>query len=783
MRSLSFNKLFSVRSMLILLILCISVSFFGILKWLDGRITEQPIDAAVATSIYAVGGLALLFSLLAFYLGTRYLVSPLEKLLNATQYFSSGDLQARPEIDCCLKETAMLVKCFDQMADALKNKELLQKAAEAELRLYASRLMESEKHAQLIMDSTPIVLTIIEDSTILAINQKGTQLLGIRPGDPTLPLYVDPEQRTDILRSIERGENVENMSVKMKNITDGRVYDTLMSLRPSIYEGKNVLLTWIFDVTELVVSRMASEKAARAKSEFLAGMSHEIRTPMNAILGLSHLCLQTEMSEKQRNYLSKIHGAATSLLSIINDILDFSKIEAGKLTLESTTFHLSENLRDLWDRVAPNAEEKGLHFSLNVEKEIPDCLVGDVLRLNQVLLNLCNNAIKFTDGGEIVVHVSADEPVEVWGGAKTVRLYFAVSDTGIGMTAEQVQSLFTPFSQADTSSTRKYGGSGLGLSISKQLVEAMDGTISVQSVFGEGSTFRFSVRFAIGIPPSSMSPVTDIRGLRALVVDDNPMDREILQEALLSLGLRADTAVSGIDALEKVRAAYKERNLYDFLILDWRMPWLDGEATAHQIREEFGAGERPRILMVSAYSDEDCRAMCKRLEIAAFCSKPITRSDLYDALTNMLTREERKDTFEVTLSSPVEQETPEMLNGEVLLVEDNLINQEVAGELLRQCGVNLEVAANGAEALEAVKSKRYDLVFMDIQMPVMDGYEATEAIRASSHPDAGTVPIIALTANAFREDVDKAHKHGMNGHMAKPLEYEKLIHTVSKYLK
>jgi PAS domain S-box-containing protein len=643
-------------------------------------------------------------------------------------------------------------------------------------------LDQQREQLQNMLNSTPIVLALIADEKIDVINKNGTALLGVSAGDPVASIYASPEEQALVFQSVLHNEPIHNWPIKLKD-KKGNQYETLLSLRPFFYDGKKGLLAWVVNVTDLTRARQAAEQAARTKSEFLASMSHEIRTPMNAILGMSHLCLQTQMTEKQRNYLSKIHAAATSLLSIINDVLDFSKIEAGKLTLEKASFRLSEILKSVRDLVAFNAEKKNVLFSFDVDKNIQEYLVGDSLRLQQILINLCNNSVKFTERGKIVLRVSSEILPEEWDDRKRVLLHFAVEDTGIGMSEEQLARIFVPFTQADSSTTRKYGGSGLGLSICKHLVESMDGHIEAESVENRGSVFRFSVKMEMGEGKNGSSAIVDIQGLRVLVVDDDANALEILEETLLSLDLRVDTAGSGREALQKLRTAIDEKDPYAFLILDWRMPDLDGEGTVLRLREDVEKEVQPLVVMVSAYDDEECRAVRDKLQLNGFLSKPISRSDFYDTLIDILRRERQiSDEQEREQEQEQERENRESaLEADVLLVEDNLINQEIAIELLKQKGARVDVVNNGAEAIEAVKAKRYDLVFMDVQMPVMDGLEATRRIRELPGLEADRLPIVAMTAHAMQGDYEKSMVAGMNAHVTKPIDVDELYRTYYKW--
>jgi CheY-like chemotaxis protein len=399
--------------------------------------------------------------------------------------------------------------------------------------------------------------------------------------------------------------------------------------------------------------------------------------------------------------------------------------------------------------------------------------------LHQILLNLCNNAIKFTESGEIILHASADAPVEEWEGHKTVRLHFAVRDTGIGMTEEQMARLFTPFTQADSSTTRKYGGSGLGLSICKHLVESMDGSIQVESAIGRGSVFRFSVKMEVGESEDRSSAIVDIRQLRVLVADDDEAARDILREILVSLDLRADVTDSGLGALEKLREAIDEQDPYAFLVLDWQMPEMDGEVTVLRMRDELQARQKPRVVLVSAYDAEEGRRVCERLELAGFIPKPVSRSDLYDMLIGILSREGQA----ADDGQKIQDDAEPMLESDVLLVEDNVINQEIALELLNQKGARVDVANNGKEAVEAVKNKRYDLIFMDVQMPVMDGLEATKHIRRLPGRGTDCLPIVAMTAHAMQGDYDKSLAAGMNDHITKPIDVDELYRAFYKWAK
>ncbi|OIQ51985.1 Signal transduction histidine-protein kinase BarA [Pseudodesulfovibrio hydrargyri] len=522
---------------------------------------------------------------------------------------------------------------------------------------------------------------------------------------------------------------------------------------------------------EIIKAKEAAEKATQAKSEFLANMSHEIRTPMNAIIGMTHLIKMTELSAAQRDYLNKIDISAKSLLGIINDVLDLSKIEAGMLTVESVGFKLEQVLEQLTTIVSPRANEKKLEFLISVGKDVPPAIQGDPMRLAQILINLCNNAVKFTDEGSVVVAISTVEK-----GMDTAKLRFTVRDDGIGIKADKIQELFQPFTQADASTTRKYGGTGLGLSLCNQLVDLMGGEIGAESEFGKGSLFWFEVTFPIHREESESATLPqELLGMPALVVDDNPTSRIILKGMLEYMGLSVTTAKSGFEAIDILHGCGGEEG-FKLLVVDWRMPDMDGLETAEKILKDEAIEVKPPMFMVSAYGNASLVKRTNELGFRGLLFKPVNQSFLFNLVVETLGK------GMVTLNEVVrpEKALDQLAGKRVLLVEDNEINRQVAQEILASIGVEVFEAFNGRSALEFLDGNEVDLVLMDIQMPVMDGHEATRRIRAQDR--FKDLPIVAMTAHAMLADIEMSKEVGMNDHIAKPFDPDDLFAVLTKWL-
>lgn len=510
--------------------------------------------------------------------------------------------------------------------------------------------------------------------------------------------------------------------------------------------------------------------ATQAKSNFLANMSHEIRTPMNAIIGLNNLLMKTQLDKKQLDYAKKIGQSAVNLLGIINDILDFSKIEAGKLHMETIPFSLEDVLSNITNVVGMKTYDKGLEFAIIREHDVPNYILGDPLRLTQVLLNLTNNSVKFTEKGQVVIRISLDHD---FTSDQEVKLHFDVSDTGIGMTQEQVDKLFKPFTQADVSTTRQYGGTGLGLAISSKIIDKMHGEVHVESTPGKGSSFTFTGIFKLVKERTGREKLIpeSIKGLKVLVVDDNSMARVVLEEYLELFSCQAELVSSGYEAISQIDSSF------DLVILDWKMPGMDGLETWRCIVDKL-QDDLPKAIIVSAYDKEKIEEESLQLGIEDILLKPITESSLYDSIVrifgNMSLIDELQEEHGIEI-----QGLDEIRGARLLIVEDNEINQQVAKETLESEGFLIDLADNGKIAVDKVMANDYAGVLMDLQMPVLDGYQATKQIRTKI---GQALPIIALSADALKKTEKRVLAYGMNDFVTKPIDFEHLLDTLVKWI-
>ncbi|SDU08358.1 PAS domain-containing hybrid sensor histidine kinase/response regulator [Desulfobacula phenolica] len=657
-------------------------------------------------------------------------------------------------------------------------------------------IMESEKKYRKIFENASEGLFQVSPSGgIISANPAMARMLGYADPDEMIRLvndvskqcYANPDDHADFTDMVKKEIRLTGFERQFKR-KDGSIFWGVasgQSVKDShdnllYYEGSMVDTTGQKEKIKAEKARVAAEEASRSKSEFLANMSHEIRTPMNAIIGLAHLAQKTDLTPKQNDYLHKIEASGLSLLGIINDILDFSKIEANKLSIESIEFDLQAVLDNVVNLINIKAEEKGLELLFDVSRDVPLGLVGDPLRLGQILINLAGNSIKFTLNGQILIKVALlnEDPDKA-----RARLQFSVSDSGIGMSQEQISKLFQSFSQADGSTTRQYGGTGLGLTISKQLVGMMGGEISVESVYGEGSTFTFTAEFGVQTqkPCITMIGPGELHGMRVLIVDDNEKSREILRDLMEEFHFKVSEVPSGEAAISELKTSSKNAP-YDLVLMDWQMNGMDGIETAKRIKEDSGIAKIPAILMVTAFGREEVMSQAQTVGLDGFLIKPVNRSLLFDAIMDLFGRSNMPDQDIISRETTRINGIDSVCGARILLVEDNKINQQVATELLESAGLIVTVAGDGLEALAVLKDTDsvFDGILMDIQMPNMDGFETTRMIR--KNPALSELPIIAMTANAMAGDREKCLDSGMNDHIPKPIEPDILFKTLIKWL-
>ncbi|PHV06007.1 hybrid sensor histidine kinase/response regulator [Janthinobacterium sp. BJB412] len=674
------------------------------------------------------------------------------------------------------------------------NGELEQRIAERtrELTRSARAARDSQDKLQTIVDTAlDAVVRIDLDGRIVGWNRQAEatfgwsreQALGRAVDTTIMPPRFRQEHRRGMQRFLDGGSGkVLDSRIEVYGLhRDGHEFPIELAIThvKRADQGGFEFCAFIRDISErrereqkLLKANVLAEAANVAKSEFLANMSHEIRTPMSAVIGMAYLTLRTELTPKQHDYVGKIHRAALALLGIINDILDFSKIEAGRLDLEQVAFNLDDVLANVASVTAQRAAEKQLEYLFDVAPAVPRHLVGDPLRLGQVLINLVNNAVKFTASGELELRCTV-----LANDAGRVVLRFAVRDTGIGMAPQDQAKLFRAFSQANGSTSREYGGTGLGLSISQRLVRLMGGEITVHSTPGQGSTFQFELAFALSgaAEPPAVLPAA-LNGARLLLVDDSPVALQILAEALAPLPLRLDRAGGGAEALAAIAAAERADDPYLLVLCDWLMPELDGIALARRVRADATLLRPPGMVLVTAFGREEVQQQADDAGILGLLFKPIGQSALVDSLVALVAPPRATRAAGEPAVGP-------RYGARVLLVEDNPINQQIAAELMAVQGISVDVAGNGHEALERLRGagpQAYALVLMDLEMPLLDGHAATRLLRQDHRFDA--LPVIAMTAHALADVRERCLEEGMQDYITKPVDPEQLFATLSRWL-